>query len=365
MRRWTIAALAALGCVVAAAAAQASASKPNARVRYVPSGVIRVPVQGPLFGDIIFAADDSGRVYFSDLSNASIDVLNGRADRFIARIGGFVNGPGGVLVDRLGQVWAGNGNGAVQVAQAHPPFHKLAAVAVGADTDELGYDARDHIVAVTSPDAGTADHPRPFVTLIDAKPTAAGTYRVLARIHIPGVPQGSLEQPQWDAAIGEFVESIRVARHAPQGALALLDPSTGRLTGIIKLLDRCVPGGLAVGLGDDVLAGCNVGGPEMVDVATGREVARYPSRRQCCADEVWFDALDGRYFVAEAGAQGPPPDPQLKPPAVEIIDGRTHRVLTVIRLGSNGLGFHQVAALGPLGKVFVPETDGIHVFTSR
>ena len=118
---------------------------------YVQTAVIKVPVRGPLFGDIIFADNASGRVYFSDLSNSSLDVIDGRHDRLLAQIRGFTNGPGGLVADNLGQVWAGNGNGTVQVVQAGPPFRKLAAVAVGADTDEIGYDPQDHIIAVTSP----------------------------------------------------------------------------------------------------------------------------------------------------------------------------------------------------------------------
>lgn len=267
---------------------------------------------------------------------------------------------GGVLADNLGQVWAGNGNGTVQVAEARPPFRKLAAVAVGANTDEIGYDPRDHLIAVSSPDV-----PRPFLTLIDARAVRPGHYRVLKKVFFPGVGQGSLEQPQWDPAIGRFVESIRTAASSPNGELAVINPYAGRLQRTIRLTDRCVPGGLAVGPGPEVLAGCNVGGPELVNVVTGAKVARYRARGYCCADEVWWDGLAGRYFVAEAGAVGPPPNPQLAPPTVLVIDGRTHHVLSAIRLGKTGLGFHQVAALGRQGKVFVPESDGIHVFVPR
>lgn len=363
-RRSRAAALVLAGLALASLAARASAGV-AAPVRYVQTRVIHVPVQGPLFGDLIVADDTTGLIYFSDLSNSSVDVIDGHTDRLLARTAGFVNGPGGLATDSFGQLWAGDGNRAVQVIEAHAPFHKLASVVVGAATDELGYDSRDAIIAVTSPDAGTAKHPRPFITLIDARPSAGRRYRVLGKIRVPGVPGGSLEQPRWDPSTGRFVESVRVAKGSPNGELALIDPLSRKLTGTIRLRDRCVPGGLAVGVADEVLAGCNVGGPELVNVVTGRSVKRFSGKRQCCADEVWFDALDGRYFAAEAGAQGPPPDPQLRPPAVEIIDARTRRVLTVIRLGSGALGFHQVAALGRGGKVFVPEGDGIHVFQAR
>lgn len=337
----------------------------DAPASYRQTAVITVPVNGPLFGDIIYADNASGRVYFSDLSNSSLDVIDGRNDRLLGQVPGFTNGPGGVHADNLGQVWAGNGNGAVTVVQATAPFHVLGQVSVGADTDEIGYDPHEHIIAVSSPDAGTAAHPAPFLTLIDARPVHPGHYRILARVRFPGVGQGALEQPQWDPAIDRFVEAIRTTADAPNGALAVIDPDTGTVTRMINLPDNCVPGGLAVGRGDEVLAGCNVAGPELVDVRSGTEITRYPARGYCCADEVWYDAAAGRYFVAEAGAEGPPPDPQLQPPTVLVIDGSTHRVVTALPLGSTGLGFHQVTALGRRGTIFVPESDGIHVYARR
>jgi hypothetical protein len=85
----------------------------------------------------------------------------------------------------------------------------------------------------------------------------------------------------------------------------------------------------------------------------------------CCADEVFFNSASNQYFVAEAGAQGPPPVPQLKPPPVEVIDAVSGRLVGTIVLGKEGLGFHQVAGLGAPGTVFVPEADGIHLFAAR
>lgn len=76
------------------ASAATSAGTPNHNSGYVQTAVIKIPVRGPLFGDIIFADNETGRVYFSDLSNSSLDVIDGRHDRLEAQVRGFTNGPG-------------------------------------------------------------------------------------------------------------------------------------------------------------------------------------------------------------------------------------------------------------------------------
>lgn len=72
---------------------------------------------------------------------------------------------------------------------------------------------------------------------------------------------------------------------------------------------------------------------------------------------------DNRFYAAEAGAAGPPPLPQLFPPTVMVIDARSDAFVTNIPLGQAALGFHQVTAIGAPARVFVPESDGVHVYT--
>jgi hypothetical protein len=42
------------------------------------------------------------------------------------------------------------------------------------------------------------------------------------------------------------------------------------------------------------------------------------------------------------------------PPTVMVIDAVNRHLVTDIRLGSSGLGFHQVTAIGDAARVFVP-----------
>jgi hypothetical protein len=109
--------------------------------------------------------------------------------------------------DRQEQVWVGSNDGTVQIVQAEVPFAKLGAVHIGANSDELAYDPEHKIILATSPDATTGSTPTPFVTLIDARPSSH--HAILAKIPVPRGGSASLEQPQWDAESGMFVESVR------------------------------------------------------------------------------------------------------------------------------------------------------------
>ena len=334
---------------------------------YAQTSVIRIPTPAgtPLFADIEYGDQRTHHVYLSDLANSSLDIIDGRSLTLLGQVPGFSGGPGGVAADDLGQIWAGDGSGAVKVISAAAPYRIVDSVPVGAPTaDEIGYDPVDRIIAVTSPDATSATGAAtPWVTLIDARPGADGKHRVLGHVIIPGAGADSIEQPQWDPATQTFVESIRTTNDLPDGAVARIDPRRMRLEALLPIDETCHPGGLAVGPHGRLLLGCNDGAPLLVDSATGRILADYAGHDAGGADEVWYNRADGRFYAAEAGAAGPPPLPQLSPPAVMVIDAKSGRFVTDIELGDGGLGFHQVTAIGDPARVFVPESDGVHVFT--
>ena len=353
--------------VVAGVMPQADAA-PTAPISYRQTAVVHIPApHGALYGDIIFADADTGRVYFSDLANSTVDVIDGRSNRLLAQVPGFTNGPNGVLVDGLGQIWAGDGAGAVRVLDARRPYRLVDAVPVGTATaDELAYDPKDKIVAVTSPDAVSAadpTRPTPWVTLVDARPGAGGRHRILGRALIPGATAGSIEQPQWDPRTSTFVEAVGATVDFPHGVVVRIDPREARVTSVLPISGNCSPRGLAVGVHHEALLGCVDGGPALMDLSTGEIVARYDNTGACCADEVWFNSADGRYYAAEAGATGPPPAPTLAPPAVMVIDARSRHFVTDIALGPDAGGFHQVSSLFRWAKVFVPEPDGLHIYS--
>jgi hypothetical protein len=155
------------------------------------------------------------------------------------------------------------------------------------------------VIAVTTPDPAGHGKFTPYVSLIDDV-----SHCVLGRVVVPA-PAGSLEQPQWDAAASEFVESVRHTKSAPGGALAVIDPVRPEVVRMIPL-PACHAAGLAIGPAGQALVGCGLGGPMIVDPVAGTVLVRYPHRAECCADEVGYDSLNGRYVVAEGGSDGPP-----------------------------------------------------------
>ena len=199
------------------------------------------------------------------------------------------------------------------------------------------------------------------MTLIDARP---GHHRVLGHVVIPGASADSIEQPQWNPGTSTFVEAIRSTKDFPNGEVVQIDPKAIRLQSVFPVDETCNPGGLAVGPKNQALLGCNVGAPALVSLATGRVLHVYSGHDASGADEVAYDAEDHRYYAAEAGAVGPPPNPQLNTPTVMVIDAHSRRFVTDIALGPTAPGFHQVTALFSPGRVYVPQSDGIHVYTS-
>ena len=357
----------ALGLVVAGLGVSPSQAAPrnagDEGSHYRQIADISVPTpSNALYGDIIYGDATTGLVYFSDGSNSTVDVVNGRTNRLVARIP-VPGGPAGIVTDGYGQTWVGSGAGSIVVLKSTRPFTKIDSVRVGAPTaDEIGYDLRDHIIAVTSPDAtDTRGRPTPWVTLIDARP---GHHRVLGHVVIPGASADSIEQPQWNPGTSTFVEAIRSTKDFPNGEVVQIDPKAIRLQSVFPVDETCNPGGLAVGPKNQALLGCNVGAPALVSLATGRVLDVYSGHDASGADEVAYNAKDHRYYAAEAGAVGPPPNPQLNTPTVMVIDAHSRRFVTDIALGPTAPGFHQVTALFSPGRVYVPQSDGIHVYTS-
>ena len=104
------------------AQAQAPESSPGLRQIALITGP-DIPPAGLWAFDISYVDDQSQVDYLADASNASVDLVDTRTDTLIGQIGGFrgfhgsreTQGPGGVLVDDLGQLWASDGDSTVKV----------------------------------------------------------------------------------------------------------------------------------------------------------------------------------------------------------------------------------------------------------
>src|SRR6266566_1315574 len=111
-----------------------------------------IPPRGLWAFDIGFVDDQSQVYYLADASNASVDLIDTRTDRLIGQIGGFrgfhgsreTQGPGGVLVDDLGQLWVSDGDSTVKVTDLSSRTI-VATLNTGGEkrADEMAYDPQD------------------------------------------------------------------------------------------------------------------------------------------------------------------------------------------------------------------------------
>src|SRR2546427_3054691 len=135
-------------------------------------------------------------------------------------------GPNGVVVTPNGELWAGDGNSTVQVAEVGPGspnyltiIHSTSTALPGCDgrtatthycgrADEIGYDPVHHVILIANPNplpvtaphvAGIID---PYATFISGAPP----YTVLG--HITFIGAGGLEQPLWDPELGRFFLTV-------------------------------------------------------------------------------------------------------------------------------------------------------------
>ncbi len=328
----------------AALAGNAAAAPPMHRIASV-----ELPGQ-PLASFDIGAV--AGGVYaLADRSNAGVDLIDAATLRDLGRIGGFAGkrpahrgGPNGVTFVGTRQVWAGDGDSSVKIADV-ASRRIVASVSTGGQrrVDELTNDVSDHLVIA----ANNADRP-PFVTLISTR----APYAVLGRISLPRASHG-LEQPLWDPRSGRVYLAIpELDGVAARGGIAVIDPRTSRLLRVWPLA-RCMPAGLALGPGARLLVGCSddavaagFGAQSLVvDTADGRVVKRFAQVGG--SDEVGYDRRLHAFVLAAAANPGGP--------VLGVIAAHPLRWLGNVHSGADA---HSVAADARSGRVFVPVAAG-------
>jgi len=129
---WSLAILLALAAIATSVSYVASTHLAEAQAQDTTTHRLRqvaritgpnIPPRGLWAFDIGFVDDQSQVYYLADASNASVDMIDTRTNTLIGQIGGFrgfhgsreTQGPGGVLVDDLGQLWASDGDSTVKV----------------------------------------------------------------------------------------------------------------------------------------------------------------------------------------------------------------------------------------------------------
>jgi DNA-binding beta-propeller fold protein YncE len=286
--------------------------------------------------DISWVDAPTARYYLADRSNASIDVVDTLSNTLLAQIGGFkgatgkneTSGPDGVVVTYSGsELWAGDGDSTVKVVDLKAG-KIVASVSTGGKfrADEFAYDPKENVILI----ANDADDP-PFLTFI-----SVGTRSVLKKIEFPDATDG-LEQPVYDPVTGMFYQAVPATKTNPGGEVAVLDPVKLSVTKSYPM-NNCVPHGMAVGMGNQLLAGCSLPGRAVViDRTNGVVLADFTDNGG--SDEVWFNPGDNHYYLAETSSQN-----------LGVIDAVT---LTGSKVQS-GPGAHSVAADQALNHIFVP-----------
>jgi DNA-binding beta-propeller fold protein YncE len=226
------------------------------------------------------------------------------------------------------EVWAGDGDSTVKVIDLQAN-KVVATISTGGKdrADEMSYDPKENLILV----ANNADDP-PFGTII-----SVASRSVLKRITFTDSTNGA-EQSQYDPQTGMFYMSIPATNTSPGGEIDVISPTSMSVTAKYSL-NNCGPNGLALGPGNQLLAGCGVPHRSVViDKTNGQVLGDFSDVGG--SDEVWYNPGDNRYYLAESALQN-----------LGIIDAGS---LTTVGEVQAGLGSHSVAADLSNNHIFVP-----------
>ena len=291
-----------------------------------------IPPAGLWQFDISWYDPGSQTYLLSDGTSNALDLFDGVHDVYMGQVTGFA-GPTGVVTTDANTAWVGDGDSTVKVVDLSA--RKIVdAISTGGtnEADEIAYDLRDGIIAVTNPQ----DIPT-FVTLISTE-----TRKVLGRVTIANsLP--IIEQPLWDPIRRVFLIPVQRSAATPVGGLISIDPLTMKIVRTTALPDACAPFGMALGPRREMLVNCPIE-TLIINVDTGALVTKVYGL--IAGDQAYYDNADGVYAVAAE-------------PVLGIVDARTHRL---IASPTTGVYSHSVA-VSPSGQIFVPiENTGIGVF---
>jgi DNA-binding beta-propeller fold protein YncE len=279
----------------------------------------------------------------SNPGNVALLVFDAAHDKFLTAIPGFTRPRGVVSVNKGAEAWVGDADNTVKVVdlKANKVVAAIPAGAKEGGSDELAYDAKDGVVAMALPD----DEP-PTLILISTKDR-----KVFARIPVPQASDG-FEQTVYSKIDGMFHTVIpEMNKDENKGGMITVDPKTGKQVGPIAALDNCKPHGNGVGLGSELIIGCNYGQTKdkrppvqmIFDVKAKKITHIIPGIGG--TDMAEADIGLGLYYTASAGnGEGA---------ALGVIDAKTHKLIQKIPTKDRA---HSVAVNPKTHHVYVPES---------
>ena len=319
----------------------------NARTPLKLIGVIPVPGNPIISADIAWVDPGTEAYYLADRSNAGVDIINVETNFFAGRVAGLVgvvgaqdgtaknngSGPNGVVVSPKKQVWIGDGNDTLKVANVDPDSPGFQNVLGSIDlavknpsspsycdsgamnghwcgrADEIGFDPRHRVVLIATPTPFSPTHidpincangpqhhcpVEPYATLVSADPP----YPILGVISINNTG-GGLEQPVWDPGLNRFWLTVP--------GTATTNPRIVRINVTTRSIDKTITlnctalGGVGTSITGAALAPFQhllvsaCGYPVDVNAISGN--AKIITKQVGGGDEVWYNSGDGRFYV--------------------------------------------------------------------
>jgi hypothetical protein len=222
--------------------------------------------------------------------------------------------------------------------------------------DEMDYDPADHVVMVSNGDSLPA-----FVTLISTK-----TLTIVRQVTFdgtngtPDTSQGGIGSVLYDSRTNKFLVSIpEVGSDLTAGAVTVMDPVTGKVTQEFSGLNNCMPSGMAVGPGENVLVTCDPGFPPpdpvlfapRTYVINGRTGAIVANLTQVGGvDFGAYNPADHHYYLG-ARDYFTNPTATAASPVLGVIDADTNEWIENFPTGTNA---HSVTANPVINQIFVP-----------
>jgi hypothetical protein len=274
----------------------------------------------------------------SNPGNLGLLVFDAANDKFLQIIPGFTRPRGVITVNNGAEAYVGDDD-TVKVVDL--TANKIvASIPAGGGADELGYDPKDGVIAMALP-----DETPPTLILISTKDR-----KIFAKVQVPQATDG-FEQTIYSEVTGMFHTVIpELNKDENKGGMITVDPKTGKQVGKIAPLDNCKPHGNAVGVGNELIIGCNFGQTKdkkppvqmVFDVKTNKVTQTIAGIGG--TDMSAADVGLGLYYTASAGnGEGS---------ALGVIDAKTHKLIQKIPTAGRA---HSVAVNSKNHHVYVPE----------
>jgi hypothetical protein len=320
------------------------------------------------------------RYYFTDRTNASVDVFDTKTGAQVAQIKGTgalafagqgksnaTSGPDGLnAVGNL--LYAGDVNSVKVIDPSNNTIVK--SIVVGTENvraDEGCVDPSHNLYFVATPEAAT-----PYVTVIDTV-----TQTVVANITFTdpsGNPSAGLEQCQYDTASDTFYVNNDGTTANPHGELMKIPGASIRgiaaggtanytaLAGAAGYPEgNCDPTGLALGPGTDIAVNCRegtAGAPLELLILNRTNGSVLATLNAGGGDQLWYAPERNRYYAAasrwtETGKSSGPSCTSASPclPRLISIDAATRTIAGMADTGNNA---HSVASDPVTSNIFVP-----------